>query len=98
MIVKMGDFGSALVTRAAGRQAYEAIVSCTGHLQERTTFDFEGVDSITSSFSDEVFGHLALDFGFDEFKNRTSFRNIRPFWAKIVRETINRRSREAACA
>ena len=95
MLVEMADFGDNLVTRAAGRKAFEEIVARTGRLEGHTTFDFAGVDCITTAFADEVFGRLVQDFGFDGFKSRTSFANISRFWAQVVRAVIDNRARDA---
>lgn len=92
MVIKMSEFGSALNTRASGRLAYDAIMSSTGQLSGRTTFDFDGVDTITNSFADEVFGRMAFDLGIDEMRARTTFANIEPFWARVVRNAIDSRA------
>lgn len=94
MIIRMSDFGTSLVTRVWGRRAYDAIVSSTNNLAEKVTFDFDGVETITNSFADEVFGRIALERGFGGIRSCTSFVNIRPFWAKVVRNAIDNRAAE----
>lgn len=90
LIIAMRKFGSALVTRKAGRDAYAAIAP---NIRDgNVVFDFDGVDTVTNSFSDEVFGRLAFEFGMDELRARTRFVNVSPFWAKVIRITMDTRA------
>ena len=92
MIVTMKDFGQSLTTRAAGRAAYERIAGPLASADGTVVFDFDGVGTITNSFADEVFGRLVAELGFDEFKSRTTFRNIQGLWARVVRSAIDSRA------
>ncbi len=98
MVIKMNEFGTSLVTRVSGRAAYDKIIASTDNLAGKTTFDFEGVETITNSFADEVFGRIALERGLSEMKECTTFVNIRPFWARVVRNAINNRAAEFEAA
>ena len=98
MVVNMIDFGTVLGTRQAGRAAYDCIMAKTERLSTFVTFDFSGVSTVTNSFSDEVFGRMAFDMGFDELKRHTSFVNIDPLWARVVRRAIDSRSSERDAA
>lgn len=91
MVISMADFGKALVTRAAGRLTYEEIAPAVANTMDVVTFDFAGVDSITNSFADEVFGRLVCDMGMDTLRNRTTFRNVQPFWARVIRSAMDAR-------
>lgn len=90
LTIMMREYGSALVTRKAGSAAYKSIVARMSP-EEVTIFDFEGVDTITNSFADEVFGRLAYELGMDELRQRTTFRNVSPFWAKVIRTAMDTR-------
>jgi hypothetical protein len=91
MDIEMSSFGTSLTTRVAGRSAYKEIVSKIESSDDTVVFDFSGVDSITNSFADEVFGRLALDFGIDQLREFTTFRSIKPFWAHVVRSAMDTR-------
>lgn len=95
-VVRMKDFGDVLGTRVAGRAAYETIMTATGGLKTPTLFDFDGVQTITNSFADEVFGRIAMDMGVDGMKRCTTFRNINALGARIVRRAIDSRTAESA--
>lgn len=94
MIVRMSEFGTSLSTRVSGRAAYDSIMAASHGLSESVLFDFTGVETITNSFADEVFGRIALDLGMDAMRKVTSFSNIAPFWARVVRAAIDRRASE----
>ncbi len=92
MVIQMAEFGRALVTRVAGRNAFAKISKEIQSTDSVVTFDFAGVDSITNSFADEVFGRMVCELGMPEMKKRTTFKNISPFWARIVRAAIDFRA------
>ena len=98
MVIEMKGFGRSLVTRAAGRAAYADIVGHVMSAEDVVVFDFTGVETITNSFADEVFGHLVYDLGLDELRERTAFRNISPFWAKVVRTAMDSRDSQRLMA
>ena len=99
MTIRMQEFGRSLVTRSAGRAAYEVISSQMS--SGVTVFDFEGVETITNSFADEVFGRMAYEMGMEELRRRTTFKNVSPFWAQVIRSAIDARAMQrpelAAC-
>ena len=92
MVIQMAEFGRALVTRIAGRSAFAKISKEMQLADGIVTFDFDGVDSITNSFADEVFGRMICEIGMEEMKKRTTFKNISPFWAHIVRAAMDSRA------
>ena len=94
MIVKMNEFDRSLTTRAMGRDVYQQINHLLSSCDETVIFDFLGVDSITNSFADEVFGRLAFELGIDGLRSKTSFKNISLFWARVVRQAIDARVAE----
>ena len=91
MVIEMKEFGRSLVTRASGRKAYEKIAPMVMSATERVVFDFDGVDTITNSFADEVFGRMVFEVGMDELRARTTFRGIQPFFARVVRSAMDLR-------
>lgn len=94
MVIRMNDFGSFLCTRVSGRAAYSEIMLISSSLAEKVVFDFDGVETITNSFADEVFGRMANEMGFDALRRQTSFTNIDRLAASTIRRTINFRSSE----
>lgn len=96
MQIRMSDFGSSLCTRSSGRLVYSLIIdSLNDSKSNRIVFDFSGVDSVTNSFADEVFGRLVCELGMDTLKSRTTFVNVKVFPAKVIRMAMN--NRDAKC-
>lgn len=91
MVIEMKEFGRSLVTRASGRAAYEEISPVVMSATERVVFDFDGVDTITNSFADEVFGRMVFEVGMDALRSRTTFKGIAPFSARVVRHAMDLR-------
>lgn len=98
IVVSMKSFGDVLGTRAAGRIAYEKIMTKTDGLKTPALFDFEGVQTITNSFADEVFGRIAMDMGIEQMKRCTTFRNTNQLGARIIRRAIDSRASENIAA
>lgn len=98
MHIDMKKFGRSLTTRAAGRAAYDVIISTPEWGTEVASFDFDGVESITNSFADEVFGRMASEHGMGWMRKHTTFCNISNFWAMVVRSAMDHRAPKAAVA
>jgi hypothetical protein len=54
-------------------------------------FDFSNVPLISSSFADEVFGKLFLEFGALEFMRRCSFEHVDPTVQKLIDKAVAQR-------
>jgi len=71
-------------------------MATTSGLEMPALFDFDEFHTITNSFADKVFGHIVMDMGIDQMKMCTTFRNISPLGARIVRRAIDSRTAERA--
>ena len=89
--MSMNNYGTTLCTRQSGRIAYEAVMDAFDH-GETVVFDFSGVDSVTNSFADELFGRLALQLGMEKLKQLTSFVNVNATSARFIRSVMERRA------
>lgn len=92
MVIKMNQFGTSLTTRVAGEKAYNLIKSTIDSSKEIVVFDFEGVNLVTNSFADQVFGVLTIELGLETLKSSTTFRNIKPIWASVIRRAVDFRA------
>ncbi len=72
MIIKLNKFGTILVSRPAGREAYLAFQPSLRQCkdEELIEIDFGGVEVLTPSWADEFLTPL-----FNSFKNRVSLKN-----------------------
>lgn len=96
MIISMIDFGQSLVTRAGGRDAYKKIMLSLNSSSDVVVFDFTGVSSITNSFADEVFGQMICELGEQNMRQKTTFKNITPFSANVIRFAMASRQKMLA--
>jgi hypothetical protein len=80
-------FGS----REYGRRARLKIDNILVDKRNAITFDFTSVPLISSSFADEVFGKLFVEFGAMEFMRRCSFQAVDPTVMRLIDKAIAQR-------
>jgi len=56
--------------------------------------DLSGVDSISESYADEIFGVLVEEFGCDEILNKIQIKNAKEYVLENIAIVIDRRSKE----
>jgi len=73
MIIQVKKFGTTLVSRPAGKEAYLAFQPSLKDISERekVVVDFEGVEVLTPSWADEFLSPLMK-----HYNNKISFTNI----------------------
>ncbi|MDX2199914.1 MAG: STAS-like domain-containing protein [Phycisphaerae bacterium] len=88
--IVLRQYGEFLSTRVIGedvRRLVEAIVEDGGEAR----IDFTGVDGITISFADEVFGKLALKWGLERLRGAIRSRNAHDEIARTISFAVNGR-------
>ncbi len=81
-----------LGTRSGGRRVRQQLENLLTDA-DRVLIDFEGIDVITSSFADEVFGRLFFQFGPRSFMSRIVLRNVHPRIDGLIDRAIILRTR-----
>lgn len=94
MRILFNEYGASLGTRHLGRIVKADLDNIFIESNEKIILDFNGVNLVTNSFADEVFGKKIAEVGFDEFKERTTFRNLNPFLEMCIKKAIVNRVRE----
>lgn len=88
-IFKNFDF---LGSRDSGEQLREKIIELLNQEESQVVIDFKGIDRISHSFADEVFGLLYVKFGLDVIKNQIQLENaqdnIRNLANFVIKERI----------
>ena len=85
--IKFSDYGSCLATRELGHElAYMA--QRLFDVNEKVIFDFNGVQIVTLSFSDELFGTLILSNGLDGLKGKSHFINTSDVVKSVIGAAI----------
>lgn len=73
--IKFCDYGFQLSTRTKAIEVSSSIIMV---IEERgsAVLDLNGVQMVSLSFSDELFGRLIKRYGFEVFKSKTHFINV----------------------
>ncbi len=58
------------------------------HSQSVFELDFQGVESVSGSFADELFGELARHYGESWFRSHVKVLNLDPFVRKVILRTL----------
>lgn len=88
MLLRLQEYGNNLGTRFIGEKIREKI-STNVNKNEKTILDFEDIDIISDSCADEIFSKLIMMYGFDKFKELTSFKNYNSNIGRIIINKIN---------
>ncbi len=97
VIIKVGELFSKydfLGSRGSGEQLRKEIDSLLGQENQKVLLDFKGIDRISHSFADEVFGLLSVKFGLDYIKTHLALQNaqenIKVMANFVVKERMKR--------
>ncbi len=87
MKIELQKFGSTLVSRPAGRDAYLAYQASLPEIgaDEKITFDFLGVDVLTPSWADEFITPFV-----QRYPKRVEFENTENLSVKVTLETLQK--------
>ena len=93
IVFRIADHARAdLGTRAGGRRVRQQLENLLNDA-DRVWIDFEGIDVITSSFADEVFGRLFVALGPRSFMTRVLLRHVHPRIDGLIDRAIILRTR-----
>lgn len=88
MLIKFREFGTSLGTREMGNELRIKIEE-KFDIEDKIEFDLTGIDVISHSYADEVFGKLIKRYGIASFKNKTSFIKPNDFVASVIINVLN---------
>ncbi len=92
-IIKLGQYGKSMGTRALGKEIREKVVFVINS-GGRVFFDFTDVSVISSAFADELFGKLYNELGENIFKKSIKINNFenegtKRFILAVINKSIN---------
>lgn len=93
MKIFLKEIGTILGLRKAGKNCRENIEKAVSS-GEAVIIDFEGVESLSSSFADELIAKLYKEYGQEKFITYIKFENINDYMKKIINSTIRDRVKE----
>lgn len=82
--------GNTLGTRLIGKQFREEIAGRFSP-EHKVILDFDGVEIISNSFADECIGKLVSQYGINELKKKTTFKNTNENVSLVLKKVINDR-------
>lgn len=88
----LAQFGHDLGTRQLGGEIRDKLTRTLGH--PWVLVDCAGVEMVTHSFADEVFGKLIKEIGPHTFQETIRFANVAPQIAPIIRFVLKERLAE----
>lgn len=97
MMFQLAKWGSSLGTRQIGREVKKELDLLFEKNVGIIEFNFDGVNLVTNSFADELFGKKIMEIGFDEFKKRTTFTNVDRYVSMSIRKAVDNRRKELSC-
>lgn len=65
-------------------------------LNESVIINFDGVESVSSSFVDELIAKLYVQIGSDTFKNKIKMTNVNDYSKQIIKAAIRDRVKDVA--
>ena len=91
-IIKLSNYGSSLSERKVASNINDSI---NYNYQNNVVFDFEGVELVTSSFTDELFGKKSINIGFETYMNKIEIVNSNPNITILIKKSFLDRSLES---
>lgn len=88
MLIKFREFGTSLGTREMGNELRTKIER-EFDTEEKIEFDLTGIDVLSHSYADEVFGKLVKKYGIEGFKSKTSFIKPNEFVTSVIINVLN---------
>jgi len=85
----LSTFSKILTTRKLGRKIRTEYIDFNFEKNNIIIFDFEDIELITHSFSDECFGKLVYQYDFNDLKRKTSFINYDENIEKTIIYVLN---------
>lgn len=92
-VLKLNEYGSTLGLRELARQINSKLKDYIDK-NETVILDFENVNSISSSFSDELIAKVMFDIGYDKYISLIKIRNANSFVKTIINSSIASRAEE----
>ena len=90
MELKLKETGEILGLRETGSRLRKLIETAVKQ-EEPVLIDFDGVESVSSSFADELFAKIYIEIGQDKFVNLIKLKNANNFIKTIINSSIKDR-------
>jgi len=92
-VLKLNETGSILGLRELAKNLSSAIRYAISS-ENSIVLDFEGVESVSSSFADELIAKIFIEVGSESFLKNVKIKNANIFIKTIINSSINERLKE----
>lgn len=90
-VIKLSEESSGTGTRRAGERVRHLAMNILREGQMKVVFDFNGVNVISSSYADELFGKLVREIGFSQFLNCFQMINTTSLQRNVIDRSVQQR-------
>ena len=94
MNIEFKKTGKILGLRETGSRFREMLIKALNQ-NEEILIDFDGVDSISSSFADEFIAKAYIEFGKEKFENYVKIKNANDFIKIIINSSLSERLKQS---
>lgn len=93
-VLKLNETGSILGLRELAKELSSHLRNAISS-ETKIILDFENVESISSSFADELIAKVFIEVGCEKFINSVKIKNANSFIRTIINSSINERLNES---
>lgn len=89
--IKISELSGGTGTRIAAEKVRNMVMNIVNNDKKRVNLDFEGINTISSSFADELIGKIIKEKGFVFFTQAFRLTNLTPFLIAIINRSVEQR-------
>ena len=89
--IKISEMSGGTGTRKSAEKVRNMVMNIVNNDKKRINLDFEGINTISSSFADELIGKIIKEKGFVFFTQAFRLTNLTPFLIAIINRSVEQR-------
>lgn len=89
--IKISEMSGGTGTRKSAEKVRNMVMNIVNNNKKRINLDFEGINTISSSFADELIGKIIKEKGFVFFTQAFRLTNLTPFLIAIINRSVEQR-------
>lgn len=89
--IKIADLSNGTGTRKSAEKLRNIVMNIVNNDKKHIILDFNGINTISSSFADEFIGKTIKDKGFVFFSQVFRLKNLTPMVATIINRSVGQR-------
>lgn len=89
--IKISEMSGGTGTRKSAEKIRNMVMNIANNDKKRVNLDFKGINTISSSFADELIGKIIKEKGFVFFMQVFKLTNLTPFLIVIINRSVEQR-------